>query len=171
MRSEGAGRGLLAPPRHRAPSKVMGVAALAASVVSLVGLSLATVGSTASHEPAVPFDPGVLTGVGPHGRHAALPRMPGDLLHPPRCSITLRLGHGELLLPGGQVSLRSVNFAARRFFELPHVLPVWYRPFQHNHTPPVFPAINPSRIPQPPPAKSTGHEALLTGRNSTKELE
>ena len=33
-------------------------------------------------------------------------RVPRNLLHPPRCSINLRLAHGELLLPGGQVSLR-----------------------------------------------------------------
>jgi hypothetical protein len=94
-------------------------------------------------------------------------RGPRNLLHPPRCSITLRLGHGESLLPGGQVSLRSANFAARRFFELPHVLPARYLSFQHSHISIVFPAINPSRIPQPPPAKSTGHKPLLTVIGST----
>jgi hypothetical protein len=59
----------------------MGVVALAASVACLGGLCLATVGSSRAYEgPPVPFDPGVLTGIGPGGHRTALPRVPGDVI-------------------------------------------------------------------------------------------
>ena len=52
----------------------------------------------------------------------ATAQTPRDVLHRSRFSATLRWAHGELPLPAGQVSLRSVNFAARRFYFPPLLL-------------------------------------------------
>jgi len=51
----------------------------------------------------------------------AATQSPRKGLHPADGSITLRLGHGEVMLPAGQVSLRSANFAARRLIHPPFI--------------------------------------------------
>lgn len=69
----------------------------------------------------------------------------GAILNPSRCSIILRLGHGELLLPDGQVSLRSCCFAARRFLNPPRLPTARCLYLQHNQPPTPSPAISTSR--------------------------
>jgi hypothetical protein len=58
----------------------MGIAALAASLASVGGLCLAAAGSSQPDGPPVPFDPGVLAGIGPDGRRATLPRASGEVI-------------------------------------------------------------------------------------------
>ena len=89
----------------------------------------------------------------------------GTVLHLGRFSIIFKLGHGESLLPDGQVSLRSVNFAARRLLKLPDLLPGRHRSFQHNQSPfksTIESAIKPSRIQPATPPKRPSHKPLPT---------
>ncbi len=89
----------------------------------------------------------------------------GTVLHLGRFSIIFKLGHGEWLLPDGQVSLRSVNFAARRLLKLPDLLPGRHRSFQHNQIPiqpTIESAIKPSRNHPATPPKRPSHKPLPT---------
>ncbi len=89
----------------------------------------------------------------------------GTVLHLGRFSIIFKLGHGEWLLPDGQVSLRSVNFAARRLLKLPELLPDRHRSFQHNQIPiqpTIESAIKPSRNHPATPPKRPSHKPLPT---------
>jgi hypothetical protein len=66
------------------------------------------------------------------------------------------MGPRELLLPAGQVSLRSANFAARRFYSSPPFR--WPTPsLQDSCRPTALPAISPSRTLPATPRKWPGH--------------
>lgn len=83
------------------------------------------------------------------------PQSPGGLQRI-RFSATLEWAHGELPLPNGQVSLRSLNFAARRFFLEPAA-------------PPRGRTISPEYSQRPPSARHhpiaeyASHVAIMAG--------
>ena len=79
----------------------------------------------------------------------AIGKTPGGVLHKRSFSVTLRWAHWEYQLPAGQVSLRSDNFAARRFYSTAALLRR-FPTLQVSHPPVALPPSSLRGIAQPP---------------------